>query len=66
MQKMTPIQTHQAVATVNEPKARRTAVVQNYAALAGINSRKKYYYYYYLIKNNKNIIIYFIIYVYKR
>ena len=41
MQKRTPIQAQQAVATVNEPKARRTAVVQNYAALAGINRRKK-------------------------
>ena len=38
---MTPIQAQQAVATVNEPKARRTAVVQNYAALAGINRREK-------------------------
>ena len=39
--KMTPIQAQQAVAAVNEPKARRSAVVQNYAALAGINRRKK-------------------------
>ena len=39
--KMTPIQAQQAVSEVNEPKARRSAVVQNYAALAGINRRKK-------------------------
>ena len=39
--KMTPIQAQQAVAAVNEPKARRAATIQNYAALAGINRKKK-------------------------
>ena len=39
--KMTPTQAQQAVAAVNEPKVRRAATIQNYAALAGINRRKK-------------------------
>ena len=38
---MTPTQAQQAVAAVNEPKVRRAATIQNYAALAGINRRKK-------------------------
>ena len=39
---MTPIQAQQAVATVNEPKQKRsTSAPIDYSALAGISRRKK-------------------------